>query len=82
MANVHRLMKQGKLGELRDELRKLENRATGIIESMSIATFVQSSPFDLDAQKVLDYADELKKTIDAGNKCQAAIDDLEDELGV
>ena len=82
MADPQRLMKQGLLAERKRELGALEDRAEGIIESIQIAVFVQASVFDLDADRVANYARELQQVIKKGNELKGEIDKLEDQLGI
>jgi hypothetical protein len=79
-----RLMKLGSLEELRVRFRKLENRASGIISSIQVQTFLapMSSPLSLDAQKLSDFAGEYQEVFEEGRKLRDAIAKLEDELGV
>ncbi|MCC6679266.1 MAG: hypothetical protein IT445_00035 [Phycisphaeraceae bacterium] len=79
-----RYMKLGMLEDLRRKLRAVEDRAEGIIESLRTATFVAplSSIFDLDTEKVTNYATELRQVSIEGQRIRSEIQKLEDELGV
>lgn len=82
-ANKERLMRQGLLMERREELRRLANRVRGIIGSLSDATFVldKSQPWDIDGERVADYARELKEALSSGRRLREQIAELEASLG-
>jgi|GEM_PF-3280886 len=82
MSDTSRLMKQGMLGELRDKLAALEDRAEGIIGSLQVATFVQSSVWVLDSAKIRNYGIELAHVITEGNEIRSRIESLETDLGI
>lgn len=82
MANIERLAKQGLLGEKRAELKRIEDLAEGVIDTIRVGVFVQSSVFDLDADSIATHGQELQRHIRNGNDIRARIAALEDELGV
>lgn len=82
--SIERDRKLGALSRLREELRKLENRASGILESIRLNCWHgdQSSPLDLDAQKIADYVQEYEQVHATGRTLRKQINAMEDELGV
>ncbi len=82
MSDTNRLMKLGMHNELQTRLKALEDRAEGIIGSIQIATFVQSSVWALDGEKVRHYGIELRDVLKEGNELRTRIESLEAELGI
>lgn len=81
-ASHERRMKLGLLTERQQKMETLRHRIDGILGSLREATFVVSSPFDLDGERVEAYARELRQVIREGNALQSSIDELKDELGI
>ena len=83
MASAERHRKLGELAELREKHGQLVHRAEGIIESLNLATYVgpTSTPFALDPDKVVNYANELRDVIREGQQVEQGIEKLKDELG-
>ncbi len=77
-----RLMKLGLLGQLRQQLAALENRAEGIIDSIQRQTFVMTTVWALDGEKVRDYGRELLEVLNEGNAMRKRIEDLELDVGI
>jgi hypothetical protein len=82
--NHQRLMRLGLLQQHRDTLKALSDRTTGILGSLSDATFLvdPTDPWVIDATKVRNYANELYTVIQEGNHLKNLIAKLEAELGV
>jgi len=82
--STERTMKMGQLAELQEQLRRLENRADGILGNIRLEAMPAplSGPFDLDAQRIRDYADEFLGVSGEGRRVLAAIDKLKGELGL
>jgi hypothetical protein len=76
-----RLRKLGLLTQLRQDLVRMEHRAQGIVGSISDATFVVRSVWDLDGQRVANYGRELAEVLEEGRKLRGRIEQLEDETG-
>ena len=75
-------MKQGLLAEKRDELKRLENQAENHLRALSVATFVQDSPLDLDGGNIVAAATDLDAVLKQAAGVRQRITDLEDELGL
>ena len=76
-----RLMKLGLKGKLEEELKALEDRAEGIIESIQSNTFVMSTVWNLDGEKIRNYGRELAEVIRQGNELRNRIEELKADLG-
>jgi len=75
-------MKLGLLGQLKQQLSALENRAEGIVDSIQRQTFVMTNVWALDGEKVRDYGRELLEVLTEGNKLRKRIEDLEQDIGI
>lgn len=82
MSKQEQLMKKGLLAELREQMKDLENRAENAITSLQVATFVHSSPLNLDGGNVVAAATDLDSIIKQAVTIRGRITKLEDELGV
>lgn len=83
----HRDVQMGQLVRLRDELRRMRSRAEGILKNINDICFAtrgdwKASVFDVDAQRISDFSDELKQVIAEGNRLRDRAEELEGELGV
>ncbi len=83
-ASSNRAQRIGEYHILLEKQRKLTNKASGILSNIGIATYLSplASPFDLDGQKVMDYAGELILVLEEGKQLRMAIDAMKDELGI
>lgn len=81
MSDQQRLMKKGKLGELREELKVIEKRAWNELESLQTSMFVYESPLNLDAERIVVGAKDLQGHINDAAKIREQITRLEEELG-
>ena len=77
------LKNMGLLTHRREELRRLANRVRGIKGSLSDATFTRDpfEPWELDGDRICDYARELKEALQHGRKLREIIANLESEVG-
>ncbi len=82
MSKQERLMKRGLLTEKRGELKGLEDRAENALNALRAATFVMSSPLDLDGGNVVAAATDLDALIKQAAAVRKHITQLEDELDV
>lgn len=81
MSNNERLMKQGLLTELRGQYRDLENRAENHLNALRAATFVVTTPLDLDGGNIVAAAQDLHLVIKQAAAVSARVETLEEELG-
>ena len=84
MADHTRHILQGQLADLVAELKTIELRCDGLVESIHIG--VMKSPlatvFELNADALVTHVTDLAAAIKAGQKIQNQIDDIKDRLGI
>lgn len=78
-----RHMKLGQLSELRRELQKLENLGAGTLQQLRMEAMPTplGSPYDIDAQKIVDYAEQYQSQQIEAKRIREAITKLAEELG-